>query len=324
MKTTIFVPVAILTILIFSRGASGQGTAASHEAAARAAAGDEHVALFNTVCAADGRGSVKPNELLSLPGKQPWYAAPVKVFDNLYFVGQTGYSAWALTTSEGIVIIDALYDYSVEAEVVDGLASLGLDPKRIRYVIISHGHLDHAGGASLLQSKFKARVIAHKEDWDLMAHNTGAWPKPRRDIEAGNEYQLKLGDATIKMIHTPGHTPGTMSTLFAVRDGAQSHWVALWGGTAFNFTITPERPRAYWLKTYAASAAKFRDAARAANADVILSNHTVFDGSLTKLPLVVSRKPGMPNPYVVGKESVQRYLTVAEECALAGLAASGK
>jgi metallo-beta-lactamase class B len=56
-----------------------------------------------------------------------------------------------------------------------------------------------------------------------------------------------------------------------------------------------------------------------AKADVLLSNHTIFDGSKTKLPAMATRKPGDSHPYVVGHDSVARYLTVAEECARAGL-----
>ena len=82
------------------------------------------------------------------PARDTWYAKPVKVFDNLYFVGQTEYSAWAVTTSDGIIIIDPIFDYSVEEEVVNGLKSLGFDPNTIKYVLISHAHSDHVGGAS--------------------------------------------------------------------------------------------------------------------------------------------------------------------------------
>ena len=54
----------------------------------------------------------------------------MKVFDNLYFLGQTEYSVWAVTTSQGIIVIDTIFDYSVEDEVVGGLKKLGLDPAR--------------------------------------------------------------------------------------------------------------------------------------------------------------------------------------------------
>ncbi len=83
--------------------------------------------------------------------RETWHAEPAKVFDNLYYVGMTEYSAWAITTTQGIILIDAVYDYSVEDEVVEGLKKLGLNPADIKYVLISHGHLDHAGGAKLLQ-----------------------------------------------------------------------------------------------------------------------------------------------------------------------------
>jgi len=50
-----------------------------------------------------------------------------------------------------------------------------------------------------------------------------------------------------------------------------------------------------------------------------VSNHSAFDGSKQKLPALAKRRPQDPHPYVVGADSVARYLTVAEECAKAGL-----
>jgi metallo-beta-lactamase class B len=117
------------------------------------------------------------------------------------------------------------------------------------------------------------------------------------------------------MYHTPGHTNGTVSTLIPLRDGTTRHVGALWGGTLFNFGPDAER-----FRSYAASAAKFRDIANAAGADVLLSNHTDYDGTKEKLPALSSRRAGAPHPYVVGNESVRRYLTVANECAQAALA----
>jgi metallo-beta-lactamase class B len=239
----------------------------------------------------------------------------VKVFDNLYFVGMTEFSSWAVTTSEGIVIIDPVFDYSVEAEVVEGLKTLGLDPANIRYVLVSHGHLDHAGGAKLLQERFGARVLMAGPDWDLLEKQNPAW-KPKRDMDVSDGQQLTLGDTTLTMHRTPGHTDGTVSTLIPVRDGTRRHLAALWGGTLFNFG--PDRAR---FTAYAQSAARLRDIVEKEGAEVLLSNHTDYDGSKTKLPAVAKRQPGQPHPYVVGTDSVRRYLTVANECALAAIAA---
>jgi metallo-beta-lactamase class B len=296
--------------------------------AAREAAGSEHVSLLLRICTQAapslegllaGAGPDVPAELPPVGGGQPeWYADPVKVFDNLYYVGQTAYSAWAVTTSEGIVIIDPIFDYSVEAEIVEGLRKVGLDPADIRWVIVSHGHSDHAGGARYLQDRFGARVILSPEDWDLLESTGGDWPKPRRDVEATDGYELRLGETTLVLHATPGHTPGTISTLIPVFDGGRRHVAALVGGTAFNFMGRGEDAR--WFREYVASAERFQRLAEEAGADVILSNHTRYDGSTAKIPALAGRRPGDPHPYVVGTESVSRYLTVAAECARAGLA----
>jgi len=126
--------------------------------------------------------------------------------------------------------------------------------------------------------------------------------------------KLTLGDFTMTLYLTPGHTEGTISTIFPVRDGNAKHTVATWGGTLFNFGAN--RPR---LVSYAQQADRFRDIATKAGADVMLSNHTVYDGSKVKLPAVKARTAGQPNPYVIGADAVRRYLTTVGECAKAAV-----
>jgi len=316
-------------------GAQSESDAAeAHVALAKAAAGQDFGGLFNSLCVeptqprpAPPTGGPAADAAEVSPDRSTWHAVPVKVFDNLYFVGQTEFSAWAVTTSSGIILLDTIWSYSVEDEVVGGLKKLGLDPKTIKYAIVSHGHIDHAGGAKYLQDHFGTHVILSAADWDLMDRDTGAWPKPKRDMVATDGQKLTLGDTTLTLYLTPGHTPGTISTLIPVKDGGKPHLVAEWGGTAFNWVtrnpsayITPDRPASYWFQTYSASAERFRDIVAKTGADVIISNHTVYDGSKIKLLAVQERKPGDPNPYVIGNEAVRRYLTVADECAKAGLA----
>jgi metallo-beta-lactamase class B len=303
-------------------GQSAADTVEAHVAAAKAAAAQDHTEIFG-LCAPPApspqRGQTPPAQPQGPPDRSQWHAEPVKVFDNLYFVGQTEYSAWAVTTSEGIILVDAIWDYSVDDEVVGGLKKLGLDPAAIKYVLVSHGHIDHAGGAKYLQDRFRARVILSAADWDLIGRNTGAWPKPKRDMVATDGQKLTLGDTTLTLYLTPGHTPGTISTLIPVKDGGKSHLVAEWGGTGFNFTIAPDKPRRFWFETYIKSAERFRDVVAKAGADALIANHTRLDGSKTKLPALAARKPGDPHPFVIGNDSVKRYLTVADECAKAGL-----
>src|SRR5262247_199171 len=102
------------------------------------------------------------------PERATWYTDPGKVFDNLYFVGSKIHSAWALTSSEEIVLIDTVYDYNSEEAIVEGMKKLGLDPASVKYVIISHAHGDHVGGAKLMQDRFRSRIVMAGPDWDYV------------------------------------------------------------------------------------------------------------------------------------------------------------
>ena len=307
-------------------------TPEAHVALAKAAAGDDYQNLFNFVCPANtqrgggggqaagqapagGRGAAAAaprgqggGARGGSPDRSVWHAEPVKVFDNLYFVGQSEYSVWALNTSDGIIVFDAIYDYSIEDEVDAGLKKLGLDPAKIKYAVVSHSHPDHYAGAKFLQDKYGTKVYMSAEDWDVLDRANGT--KPKRDMVATDGQKLTLGDTTVTMYFTPGHTPGTISSVFQVKDNGKAHTVALWGGMGLN------NDRAS-LTQYIASVKRFQDIVKQAGADIILSNHTDWDRSKINLPILGKRTAGIPNPYVTNTASVLRYLKVAEECATA-------
>jgi metallo-beta-lactamase class B len=162
---------------------------------------------------------------------------PTQVFDNLYFVGNLVDSSWALQTKEGLIVFDPMFDYEVEPSLIAGLEKLGLDPADIRYVVLAHGHADHFGGAALLQERYGAQVIMSNTEWHYLydTQSGGSAPLPERDITVPDGDTLILGDTTVRFVNTPSHTPGTISSVFSVRDGDQSYKAALWGGTAMNF-----------------------------------------------------------------------------------------
>ncbi len=294
----------------------------SYVEAARGFAGKDHAFIFGRLCETPIKAVNAPAVTDEVPGALPiidpqreWYAEPVKVFDDLYFLGQTVFSVWALRTSEGIILVDAIFDYSVEAEVVDGLRKLGIDPAEIRYVIISHAHGDHSGGAALLQ-RLGAKIVMSEADWQLYENSPGD-DKARRDIVAGDGFELTLGDATVRTYLTPGHTHGTLSTVLPIHDNGTPHTAAIWGGTLFNFRDAPDDPRDLRLRDYAQSTVHFQAMTAIHGVDVLLSNHTAYDGSTVKLPALAERKAGTPHPYVSGQDAVNRYLKVAESCAIA-------
>jgi metallo-beta-lactamase class B len=244
-----------------------------------------------------------------VPPKFDWYQEPRQIFDNLYWVGIKRNSAWVIKTSQGLIVIDTLYHYAVEPAIVDGIRKLGMDPKDIKYVVISHGHLDHDQGAKILQD-LGARVLLSAPDWDLML-NGPAMPggNPKRDMVVTDGQSLTLGDTTVHMYITPGHTDGTVSMIFTVRDHGKPLTIAYPGGTAYNFPRSPER-----FQKYVDTQRRFAKLAADAGATVILSNHSEFDEAYQKARMIATMQPGENNPFIF-KDSVKRYFDTLTECA---------
>jgi len=287
-------------------------TVESHLAAAKAAAGFDFSGTLARVCIAPQTGPGRDVAPGPAPDRSTYITDPAKVFDNLYFVGTKFHSSWALTTSDGIILIDTLYEYASDEAIVGGLKKLGLDPANVKYVIISHAHGDHVGGAKLMQDRFKSRIVMGAPDWESIEKSVNQYPngKPKRDIVGADGQKVTLGDTSVTLVTTPGHTPGTLSMIFQVKDRGRPLTVAYSGGTAFNFVNDVPH-----FDIYINSQRKMAAAAASAGATVLISNHSEFDNAVTKIRLMVARKPGEPHPFEVGREAVARYFKVTDECA---------
>jgi metallo-beta-lactamase class B len=286
---------------------------------AKRAAGTEHAGTFLRICVApDNLNAGGPRGGGPGPGTVPdratWYAKPYKVFDNFYFIGTRIHSAWALTTSAGIIVIDTLFDYAIEPEMIEGMTMLGLDPRDIKYVLISHAHGDHDQGAARLQSRYGAKIVMGAADWDATLQRETSAPGgvPKRDIAVGREgLKLTLGDTVVDVIATPGHTPGTLSYFFPVKDAGRTLIVAYSGGTAFNF---PRQAATFAI--YRDSQRRMGEVAEAAGATVLMSNHTEFDRAYDRVRIAqLPRSPGERHPYETDTATVLRYFEMTGNCA---------
>jgi len=318
------------------------GCSATQAQKADPAAVQEHVAIASKAAGSDLLGPLTLCRTASpTPGpsfmdnyramvKEP-PLEPMQVMDELYFLGARWTTAYAIKTSAGIIIIDAM-DNSDEAEhyIEGGLRKLGLDPAEIRYVVISHAHGDHYGGAAYLKQKFNPRIIMSEIDWKALEEtqrdplfgtkrNPLFGEPPQRDQAVNDGDTLTLGDTTLKLYVIPGHTLGTLATVFTAHDHGEAHRAVAWGGTAYNFGPLPDR-----LQLYSDTTRKYRDVLSQEKTDILLSNHTSYDAAVEKMAALKDRKPGDPNPYVVGQDAVQRFLTVLGECALATKASIGE
>lgn len=250
-------------------------------------------------------------------------AEPMKVFDNLYFVGSKAVTTWAITTSDGIILIDAGYPERFDDTLLSGFKRLGLDPSQIKVAVIAHEHNDHFGGARLLQDRLKTRVAMSKAAWDGLepkpgaAVATGPEAPPRREIVMAEGQPVTLGDTSVKPIAIPGHTPGSMGFVFPVKDGGRTYMAGLFGGSILN----PQRRfPASTFEQYIRSIDHFAAAARQHMVEVELLNHPIMDGLFEKLALLKGRTPGSSHPLVVGEASYQRFLTAMSACSKVQLA----
>ena len=299
-------------------------TVDSYIGTAKAAAGTDWAGTFLRLCippapalratvapagaaqGAGGRGATPRT-----PARETWYAEPAKVADNLYFLGTKIHSSWAIVGSQGIIILEALFDYAARDEILDGLKKVGLDQKNVKYVILSHAHADHDGGAVLLQDSIPGvHIIYGAEDWDAVDKRTTG--KAKRDMVGTDGMKVSVGDASVQIVTMPGHTPGTLSFLFEVRDNGKPLRVAYIGGTAIPFNGT-----AAYYDGYAASSKKMAKAAADYGATALLSNHSEFDDAYFKAHAAANRKAGEANPFDVGADGVARYFTVVQSCTAA-------
>lgn len=249
---------------------------------------------------------------------------PMQVFDNLYYVGLSSVGSWALQTDDGIILIDALNTTDDARNVIEpGMRELGLDPASIKYIIVTQGHGDHYGGARYLAETYGARVLMSEADWEAAANPPTRpspegrpppnWGKaPEKDIVVVDEQELTLGDTTVRMVSTPGHSPGTTSVLFPVYVKAEQHTAGMLGGMGFPRDMAS-------LLQYADSADKFTRISAEAGVDVMLSNHPFVDEALERMNSL-RENPDGENPFVIGQDVSLRYSKLVAECARAEIA----
>ena len=250
---------------------------------------------------------------------------PTKLFDNVYAVGNSETAVYALTSSEGILLLDAGFENKAEALAAQ-LKAVNLDPARVKYILLGHGHADHFGGARFFQTTYGTKVAASAADWDLITAPAagGQFPgrggaegaKPVRDVTLTGGQPFQFGDLTITPVAIPGHTPGSLAFVFPVKDKGTTRMAGLFGGTVLTTGILTTDA----LKQYTQSIAAYLEIAKRTNVDVEIQNHPIFDGTPERLGALRAAKPGDPNPFVIGSGRYQAMWNIVSECIQAEIA----
>jgi metallo-beta-lactamase class B len=224
-------------------------------------------------------------------------AAPFRLFDNLYYVGLQSVSSYVLKTSQGLILIDATYEETAN-QIPKSMQQIGLNPKDVKYIIVTHGHTDHVGGAAALQKLTGARVGMAEGDWEMYGKGgytssqgqKRAFPPLKRDLVIKDGDTIKLGDTTVKMYVTPGHTPGVTSLDFPVVDQGKTYKAFMFGGLGLN-TVNGVRATEQYI-------ASVKRVIAMPDLQVNITNHPDAAQIFQKRDKLAARKPGDPNPYV--------------------------
>ncbi len=223
------------------------------------------------------------------------YVKPFKIFGNLYFVGTEPASTHLIDTGDGLILIDTGYQHSLYL-VINNIWELGFSPYDIKYLIHTHGHIDHFGGTRALVELTGAKTVIGRPDEDYangkldlsFAKELGMEFKEtfQPDILLDDGDIISLGNTTIKAVATPGHTPGAMSYFFDVSDGKETFRAGLHGGMGIN-TLSKA-----FLNKYNLPFSLREDFCKAMlrlneeKVDIFLGNHMQHNNTLEKAQMI--------------------------------------
>lgn len=176
------------------------------------------------------------------------YVKPFKIFGNLYFVGTEPASTHLIDTGEGLILLDTGYQHSLYL-VLNNIWELGFSPYDIKYLVHTHGHIDHFGATRALVELTGAKTFIGRPDEEYANGKLDLSYAKELGMEFKETFEpdvliddgdiINLGNTEITCVATPGHTPGAMSYFFNVTDGKETYRAGLHGGMGIN-TLSAE------------------------------------------------------------------------------------
>jgi metallo-beta-lactamase class B len=277
----------------------------------------ENMKIDNTMAFSPAK---KPPINTARPGLPPWEISggladftpmvPTRLFDRFYYVGTKSVGAYIVDTTDGLIMIDTGWSEKDCALFVEDMKKLGLDPHDIKVILLTHEHVDHYGGVPYLKSQVcpEAKVALSLLGWNYMMTRPieAAFGSPRPksvDIFLRDGDEIEQGHSAIRVVATPGHTPGCMSFIVPVTDKGEPHSVGIMGGVAVPFN---------WNEAflYHSSIDYFMGFSRRSGCDIGLGTHAAYLQAV--MESLRSRPRSEPNPLIIGTERfeteyLQRY-----------------
>jgi metallo-beta-lactamase class B len=322
---------------------------------AKALAGDDPDLQFDfgIFCKASG-GSQNPDRAtIGVPNSEPRlqpYPAPSpaavvggqRLFDNFYWIGNTGIGAWLITSNDGDILFDTMNsEEDAKDIIIPAIKKLNLDPMKIKYLVFGHNHFDHTGGGEYIQRLTGAKAVMARDDWEIYLKSSGRGggrggrgrggpppsdaggavapavtpapppappPKMKRDIDATDGMTIKVGDVTATIFQMTGHTPGSIGMVVPVRYHGRQHPILL--VTAG----TDVHNREAFVGGYE----HIWDEAIKMKAESVMQSHPNTNMNLlARTQYVNDNYPPAKNPLLYGAARTERYINIMRNCTLA-------
>lgn len=234
-------------------------------------------------------------------GRKERAAEPTKVFDNVYYVGGYEVGGWVIDTGDGYIMLDSSYEYGYEEILLPNMRKLGLDPNKVKSILITHAGPDHLGATRKFQDNHGTRIIYSAP----IAANPAWLPVAPVTTLVKDGDTLTLGNTTITIVSTPRSVGGTgLSYFIPVTIGGVRHLWATYGNTGIVGTLADKA-------LYTSAIRNFIDNhVLRLKPDIAISSHPFVDGSGTRMEIIRKSSPGMPNPFVIGPEAVKTYFEI--------------
>ncbi len=217
---------------------------------------------------------------------------PFHMVGNVYFVGNTWCSSHLIDTGDGLILLDTPCLPEL-AYLLDGIWRLGFDPRQIKYIIVSHAHVDHYGAVRALVHMTGAKTFMGELDvadmakagerFERMNHEAGRFNESfQADVALKDGDVVELGNTRIRCVLTPGHTVGVMSHFWETEEDGKKYRVGIYGGAGF-ISLSEDRLKECGLTmemrdTFSRSIDKVWDE----KVDVMLGNHPFHNDTYEK------------------------------------------
>lgn len=151
-----------------------------------------------------------------------------RIIGNVYYVGQADYASYLITTPQGHILIDATFES--EAPLIQkSVEQLKFRFQDIKYLLVTHAHRDHAGGAWRVQELTGAQLMVMDADVSAVEKGGPDMRPVKVDRILHDRDEIQLGDVRMTAFRTAGHTPGNTTYMWKANQDGKAHTVVLMG-----------------------------------------------------------------------------------------------